>query len=79
MEFQYTANMHGDEVVGRELALYLIHYLCSNYDQPRIKKLIDNVDIHILPTMNPDGAISCSHAPLKKTCARAGSFPSLFC
>jgi carboxypeptidase D len=56
VEFQYIANMHGDEVVGRELSLYFIYYLCSNYEQvPRIKAIIDNTDIHILPTMNPDG------------------------
>jgi murein tripeptide amidase MpaA len=56
VEFQYIANMHGDEVVGRELSLYLIYHLCDQYHQPRIKDIVDNTDIHILPTMNPDGA-----------------------
>jgi hypothetical protein len=56
VEFQYIANMHGDEVVGRELSLYFIYHLCDQYHQPRIKAIVDNTDIHILPTMNPDGA-----------------------
>jgi len=56
VELQYIANMHGDEVVGRELSLYLIHYLCTNYNsEERVRNIIDNMDIHILPTMNPDG------------------------
>lgn len=55
VEFQYIANMHGDEVVGRELSLYFIYHLCDQYHQPRIKAIVDNTDIHILPTMNPDG------------------------
>lgn len=56
VEFLYIANMHGDEVVGRQLSIYFIYHLCSNYDtNPTIKALIDNTDIHILPTMNPDG------------------------
>jgi len=55
-EFKYVGNMHGNEVVGRELLLKLMDDICENYNKdPEIKKLIAITRIHILPTMNPDG------------------------
>ena len=55
-EFKYVANMHGDETVGRELSLYLIEWLVDGYgNDSRATGLINNTDIFIMPTMNPDG------------------------
>ena len=55
-EVKYVGNMHGNEVVGRELILHLSRYLCKNYDKdPEIRRFIDNTRIHLLPSMNPDG------------------------
>ena len=56
-EFKYIANMHGDEIVGRELMVRFIKELTENYGKDkRITELLDKTQIHILVSMNPDGA-----------------------
>ena len=54
--FKYVGNMHGDEVISRQVLIYLIQYLCDSYStKSRVKKLVDSTNIFILPSMNPDG------------------------
>lgn len=59
-EFKYIANMHGDEIVGRELMVLLLEDLAARYEEgnSEIRSLIDNTEIYIVPSMNPDGAKS---------------------
>jgi len=53
---KYVANMHGDESVGREMLVALAEYLVKNYGVVnRITTLIDTTEIHLVPTINPDG------------------------
>jgi hypothetical protein len=55
-EVRYAATMHGDEPVGMELCLGLIGYLLENYTaSPRIRTLVDETALWVLPLMNPDG------------------------
>lgn len=56
-EFKYVANMHGNEVLGRELMLGLADHLCTAWlagDQD-VHNLLTSTRIHLLPSMNPDG------------------------
>ncbi|CAD6227310.1 GSCOCG00006098001-RA-CDS [Cotesia congregata] len=55
-EVKYIANMHGNEVVGREILLLLLEYLCENYgSDERVTRILDTTRLHIMPSMNPDG------------------------
>ena len=56
--FKYVANMHGNEVVGKELLLSFPEFLMERYysgHNLEIERLINNTDIHLLINMNPDG------------------------
>ena len=65
-EFKYVANMHGNEVVGREVLINLAHWLLYNYESNETAtQLIDSTRIHLLFTMNPDGYAGTSDGGLK--------------
>ncbi|KAH7638986.1 zinc carboxypeptidase-like protein [Dermatophagoides farinae] len=53
---KYVANMHGNEAVGREMLLHLIAYLVNFSNRSaNVRKLLRHTNIHIMPSMNPDG------------------------
>ena len=54
---KYIGNMHGNEVLGRELLLQLAVFLCERYlaaDQ-LVTLLLRHTRILLLPALNPDG------------------------
>lgn len=50
-------NIHGNETIGREICLFLIRYLTFEYynNNKYVRKLVDNTNIYIMPSLNPDG------------------------
>ncbi|XP_048865352.1 inactive carboxypeptidase-like protein X2 isoform X2 [Brienomyrus brachyistius] len=56
-EFRYTAGSHGNEVLGRELLLLLMQFMCQEYlvGNLRVRHLVEETRIHLLPSVNPDG------------------------
>jgi len=50
------ANIHGNEIQGGEICLYLLQYLLSNYGQnEEITSLVDRTCFYVVPVVNPDG------------------------
>lgn len=57
-EVRLSSSMHGDEVTGMVLLLDFANYLLSNYGvagREDVTNLVDNYEIHITPSYNPDG------------------------
>lgn len=57
-EVKYIANMHGDEIVGREMMIRFLRDMGSLYmkSDKAISTLVNHTEIFIMPSMNPDGA-----------------------
>ncbi len=56
-EFKYISSMHGDEITGRELTTFMIEEIADKYGKDKmITDLVDNTEIFIMPSMNPDGS-----------------------
>lgn len=56
-QFRYIANMHGNEIVGRELLLRFAADLVQQWhvNDARVHALLRHTDVWLLPSMNPDG------------------------
>ncbi|XP_060559803.1 carboxypeptidase M-like isoform X1 [Ruditapes philippinarum] len=53
---KYVGNMHGNEVVSRELLLHLIDLYVTSYgSNSTLTSFLDTTVVHIMPSMNPDG------------------------
>lgn len=55
-EVLYIGVQHAREAIGGSSMIFLMQYLCERYSaDSRIKDLVDNREIFIIPCMNPDG------------------------
>ncbi|RYY87489.1 MAG: T9SS type A sorting domain-containing protein [Chitinophagaceae bacterium] len=55
-EVLYTGLQHAREAIGGTSLIYFAMYLAENYSlNDRIKELVDNREIFIIPCLNPDG------------------------
>jgi hypothetical protein len=58
-EIRLVGNIHGDEHIGTEVTLYFLRYILTNYaTSPQVQNLVDNNEIWVLPTVNPDGKVA---------------------
>jgi hypothetical protein len=56
-EFKYISSMHGDEITGREMTVSMIEEMAEKYGKDKeITELVNNTEIYIMPSMNPDGS-----------------------
>lgn len=68
-EVKYIGNMHGNEVVGLEVLLYLIEYLLTSNDTQAVQ-LMNQSRIWIMPSMNPDGLAISNYGDCDSTVGR---------
>ncbi|MBN1347823.1 zinc carboxypeptidase [candidate division KSB1 bacterium] len=55
-EVFFMANMHAREIITPEIILNFMHYLLDNYGyDPYVTHLVNNREIWLCPTFNPDG------------------------
>jgi hypothetical protein len=58
-EIRLAGNMHGNEHIGTEITLYFLRHLLTNYgSNAQVQSMVDNNEIWILPTLNPDGKVA---------------------
>jgi hypothetical protein len=50
------SQMHGDEPSATVALLDLLDYLTRHRDQPFVARLLDRLELHLVPMLNPDGA-----------------------
>ena len=52
----FDGAMHGSEVIGAESLLSYAHFLAKRYAlDPRVRRIVDGVQTHLIPMVNPDG------------------------
>lgn len=79
-KLMFTSSMHGDEIAGYPMMLSLIDYILTVYadtghpDHARIKNLVENTELWINPSANPDGTYYGSAGNTSVTGSRRANF-----
>ncbi|PQJ23254.1 hypothetical protein BSU00_03285 [Tenacibaculum sp. SG-28] len=50
--------MHGNESTGTKAVFDFINFIQAHSGLPTVKQIMNNIQIHIIPMLNPDGALS---------------------
>ncbi len=70
------ANIHGNEIQGTEVTLYIMDYLLSNYGKvKKITDLVNRVAFYIVPIVNPDGRAFFMDKPNTPSTSRINKKP----
>ncbi|OQV17640.1 Carboxypeptidase M [Hypsibius exemplaris] len=71
---KFVGNMHGNEPVGRALLIHFAHHMLQGFNVDlEITKILNTTEIHLLPTMNPDGFESAEEGTCSGTKGRYNS------
>jgi hypothetical protein len=69
-------NIHGNEIQGAEINLYITWFLMENYNSlPDVKKVVDERVFYIMPTQNPDGRQYWFEHANTSSSSRSPAFP----
>lgn len=74
--YYVDGNIHGNEIQGTEVSLYLIWYLLKNYGETEpATRLLNERAFYVIPTMNPDSRDHYIHQPADPNSPRSGLVP----
>jgi hypothetical protein len=74
--YYVDGNIHGNEIQGAEVALYMIWYLLKNYGKTALAtRLLDERVFYVVPTMNPDSREFYIHQASDPNSPRSGWVP----
>lgn len=56
-ELKFVSTMHGDEVTGMEMEMFMIENILRGYqaDNDTMCFIVDNTELYVMPLFNPDG------------------------
>ncbi len=74
--YYIDGNIHGNEIQGAEVALYVVWYLLKNYGKTELAtRLLDERVFYVVPTMNPDSRDYYINLPSDPNSPRSGLMP----
>jgi len=74
--YYIDGNIHGNEIQGAEVALYVVWYLLKNYGRSELAtRLLDERVFYVVPTMNPDSRDYYINLPSDPNSPRSGLMP----